>query len=175
MNRDAMTGNLLRLDRWLVTFEWTVASSALTVGLFVSIYTITARALLFPTAEWVLELPMELLVIAAIYGSGALISSDRHLRIDFLVARLPQNIGRICIGIVRILLALFCAYLALLGVVATIQADRVGIRIPELFDLPSAIPMGIGTVGFTLWSLHNLLALLRPLTVVPAKEPSESP
>ncbi len=150
------------LDDAVAKVEITVASIALAIGLAVSLYTIVARALLVPTAEWVLELPMELLVVAAIYGSGALVSRDRHLSVELVVRRLPDRWRRFVSLTVRLALALLCAFLAERSWAAAAQSSRVGLHIPELFNLPSAVPLRIASVGFGLWTLHYGLSMKGP-------------
>jgi TRAP-type C4-dicarboxylate transport system permease small subunit len=150
------------LDRNLARVEIIVASAALAIGLLVSLYTITARAVLAPTAEWVLELPMELLVIASIFGSGYLISMDRHLSVDVVVRRLPARIERGLAWVVRAGLGVLSLFLAERALTAAGQAARVGLTIPELFNLSAAIPLGIASAGIALWSLHFFMSLLKP-------------
>ena len=142
--------------------EIAVASSALAIGLLVSLYTIAARAVLAPTAEWVLELPMELLVVASIFGSGYLISRDRHLSVDVDMRRLPARLERgLTLGI-RSSLGLLSLFLAERALTAAGQAARAGLTIPELFNLSAAIPLGVASVGMALWSLHFFISLLKP-------------
>lgn len=155
---------LLWLNGKLVRCEWGVACLAIVAGLGVSLYTVSARALRVPTAEWVLELPMELLVIAAIYGSGALVGEDKHLSVSFVMATLPVRIRRVVQPVVRIMLAAFCLFLAQRGLTATTETLRLDLRIPELFNISSAVPIAIASLGITLWGLHHLLSLLKPLT-----------
>jgi TRAP-type C4-dicarboxylate transport system permease small subunit len=150
------------LDDAVAKVEITVASIALAIGLIVSLYTIVARALLVPTAEWVLELPMELLVVAAIYGSGALISRDRHLTVELVVRLLPAGWRRAVSLTVQLALALLCAFLAERSWAAAAQASLLGLHVPELFNLPTAIPLRIASVGFGLWALHFGLSLKGP-------------
>jgi TRAP-type C4-dicarboxylate transport system permease small subunit len=146
--------SFLRLEHGLAHFEIAVASSALAIGLLVSLYTISARAVVVPTSEWVLELPIELLVVASIYGSGFLISQDRHLSVDVVVRRFPARFQRWTTIVVRSFLGLLSVFLAERGLTAAGQAARAGLTIPELFNLSAAIPLGVASVGFALWSLH---------------------
>ncbi len=168
---------LLGFDKAIAKAEMAVASTAIAMGLMVSFYTIVTRALLVPTAEWVLELPMELLVVAAIYGSGALISQDRHLSVGLVVRRLPQGWRRAVSLLVRLVLALLSVFLAERCWTAAAQAARAGLHIPELFNLPSAVPLRIAAGGFALWSLHyglSLLARKRDAGKEPAKGEQET-
>jgi TRAP-type C4-dicarboxylate transport system permease small subunit len=155
--RSAWLDFFLRLDRSLARFEITVASAALAAGLLVSLYTISARAALAPTAEWVLELPMELLVVASIFGSGYLVSQDRHLGVDVVVRRLERRINLA----VRGSLGLLSLFLAERAMTAAGQAARAGLTIPELFNLSAAVPLGIASVGLALWSLHFGVSMLK--------------
>jgi TRAP-type C4-dicarboxylate transport system permease small subunit len=159
-SRSAWLDFFLRLDRGLARFEITVASAALAAGLLVSLYTISARAALAPTAEWVLELPMELLVVASIFGSGYLVSQDRHLSVDVVVRRLPARLERRINLAVRGSLGLLSLFLAERAMTAAGQAARAGLTIPELFNLSAAIPLGIASVGLALWSLHFGVSVL---------------
>jgi TRAP-type C4-dicarboxylate transport system permease small subunit len=151
---------LVRLDRAIARLEMAIASTALAIGLGVSLFTIATRALLIATAEWVLELPMELLVVASVYGSGALIGRDRHLMVDIVVDRLPAGAQRSVARSVQMILAVLCGFLAERGVTAAGQVARAGLHIPELFNLSSAVPLGVASAGLALWSLHFWISLL---------------
>jgi TRAP-type C4-dicarboxylate transport system permease small subunit len=164
---------LLGIDNAIAKAEMAVASTALAMGLMVSFYTIVTRTLLVPTAEWVLELPMELLVVAAIYGSGALISQDRHLSVGLVVRRLPEGWRCAVSLVVRLILALLSVFLAERCWTAAAQAVRAGLHIPELFNLPSAVPLRIAAGGFALWSLHYGLSLLAGKSEA-GEEPAEA-
>jgi TRAP-type C4-dicarboxylate transport system permease small subunit len=165
----------LQLDRRLASFEIVVASVALAVGLLVSLYTISARAVLRPTAEWVLELPMELLVVASIFGSGYLVSRDRHLSVDVVVRRLPARLERGIALAVRIGLGLLSLFLAERVLRAAGQAARAGITIPELFNLSATIPLALASVGLALWSLHFGVSALMLAREKPQRKGAETP
>jgi TRAP-type C4-dicarboxylate transport system permease small subunit len=160
--RSELARAVRRVDRLVAGFEETIAAAALLAGLLVSLYTVSVRALLRPTAEWVLELPMELLVLAAIYGSGALVSRRQHLGVDLVVERFPPGLRRTLDLVVETGLVLFCAGLAALAIVAALQASRAGLNNPELFHLSAAVPLSLASAGFALWSFHFGVRLFLP-------------
>lgn len=51
-------------------------------------------------------------------------------------------------------LGVLCLFLASRGVMVTRQAMAIHLTIPEIFDLPVAIPTGLGTAAIFLWALH---------------------
>lgn len=154
---------LARLDRWVARFEAFVATAALVISVAVSLYTIIARVLLAPTSEWVLELPMELLVVTAIYGSGVMLYYNGHLQVDFVVNRLPLGLRRGLAMLVQAGLAVLGFFLAERGAVAAWQAAQAGLRMTQLFDIPAALPMAVASVGFAFWGLHCSLSLFQPV------------
>ena len=75
---------------------------------------------------------MELLVVATIFATGALIAERRHLSVGILVERLPAIWQRRVAKLVNLTLAAVSAFLARRAVVAALQASRAGLRVPEL-------------------------------------------
>lgn len=145
---------LARLDGGLATAEMAVASVALAVALLTSLYTVAMRAISVATGEWVLDLPVELLVVTAIYGSGALLSRRAHMRVGFLVERLAPRAAWIVGLLGEITVTAVCALVTWRAVLAAQQASRAGLRQPELFDIPVAALTGVAALGFFLWTLH---------------------
>jgi TRAP-type C4-dicarboxylate transport system permease small subunit len=160
--RSALARAVLRADRLVADFEMTIAAAALLVGLLISLYAVSVRALLWPTAEWVLELPMELLVLTAIYGSGVLVSRRQHLSVDLVVERFSPRLRRTLGVLVETGLGLFCAGLAGLATAAALQASRAGLNNPELFHLSAAVPLSLASAGFAFWSFHFGVRLFLP-------------
>ena len=143
-----------RIAAWTGYAELAAAAVFLTASLCISLYTIVTRALLFATSEWVLNLPLELVTLASLFGAGGLIASEGHIGVDFVVDWLPRRAGALARGGVSAFLGLLCLFLVTRGIVATRQAVAIRLTIPEIFDLPIAIPMGVGTAAIFLWALH---------------------
>lgn len=145
---------LARFDEGLARAEMVVASVALAVALLTSLYTVAMRAISVATGEWVLDLPVELLVVTAIYGSGALLSRRAHMRVGFLVERLTPRAAWV-VGLAgQVTVTVVCALVTWRAVLAAQQASRAGLRQPELFDIPVAALTGVAAVGFAMWTLH---------------------
>lgn len=143
-----------RFAVWIVYTELAVAAVFITGSLCISLYTIVTRALLIPTAEWVLHLPLELLTLASLFGAGGLIGSEGHIGVDFVVDWLPPRAAAGVRGAVSAFLGVVCLFLVTKGFVVTRQAMAIYLTIPEVFDLPVAIPTGVGSAAIFLWALH---------------------
>lgn len=145
-------GDLVAL--WMGYAELTVAALLIIVSLGISLYTIVTRALLVTTGEWVLQLPLELVALGSLFGAGGVIAADGHIRVDFVVDRLPPRAKAFVRRGVSACLGMLCLFLASRGVVVTRQAMAIHLTIPEIFDLPTAMPAGVGTAAILLWALH---------------------
>lgn len=151
---------LLAFDRRLASAEMAVAAVALAVALVTALYTIAMRAMLVPTGEWVLDLPVELLVVTAVYGSGSLLSRRGHMRVGFLVAHLSGGPAWVVAVASQLAVTAVCALVSWRAIVATRQAARAGLRQLELFNLPVALLIGAAALGFLLWTIHALVGLI---------------
>jgi TRAP-type C4-dicarboxylate transport system permease small subunit len=145
-------GDLVAL--WMGYAELAVAALLIIGSLAISLYTIVTRALLVTTGEWVLQLPLELVALGSLFGAGALIAADGHIRVDFVVDRFPPRAEALVRRGVSTFLGVLCLFLASRGVMATRQAMAIHLTIPEIFDLPMALPTGVGTAAIFLWALH---------------------
>lgn len=143
-----------RIARWTGYAELAVAAIFTAGSLGISLYTIVTRALMVPTAEWVLHLPLELVTLASLFGAGGLIASEGHIGVDFVVNWLPRRTGALVRGAVSAFLGGVCLFLVGKGVVVTRQSAAIHLTIPEIFDLPVAIPTGVSTAAIFLWALH---------------------
>ena len=144
--------------RTLAPIEIGVAATSIAIAFAIVLYAVIARVIVRPTSEWVLELPMELLVVATIYATGSLIAERRHLSVGILVERLPAIWQLRVAKLVNLTLAAVSAFLAQRAVVAALQASRAGLRVPELFGMPTALPLAVVAVGIALWCVHLLFA-----------------
>lgn len=145
-------GDLIAL--WTGYAELAVAAIFIAGSLGISLYTIVTRALFIPTSEWVLNLPLELVTLAFLFGAGGLIASEGHIGVDFVVDWLPRRMGAVVRGAVSAFLWVVCLFLVAKGVGVTRQAAAIQLTIPEIFDLPVAIPTGTSTAAILLWTLH---------------------
>ncbi len=145
-------GDLVAL--WTGYAELAVSALFIAASLGISLYTIATRALLVPTSEWVLNLPLELVTLASLYGAGGLIASEGHIGVDFVVNWLPRPMGALARGAVSAFLGAVCLFLGARGVVVIRQAAAIHLTIPEIFDLPVAIPTGASIAAIFLWALH---------------------
>ena len=143
-----------RVALWAGYAELAAAGVFTAGSLGISLYTIVTRALLIPTAEWVLHLPMELVTLASLFGAGALVAGEGHIGVDFVVDWLPRRAGAAVRGAVSAFLGALCLFFAAKGIVVTRQAAAIYLTIPEIFDLPVAIPSALSTAAFFLWALH---------------------
>jgi TRAP-type C4-dicarboxylate transport system permease small subunit len=143
-----------RVALWTGYAELAAAAACTAGSLGISLYTVVTRALLIPTAEWVLHLPLELVTVASLFGAGALIASESHIGVDFVVDWLPRRAGAAVRGAVSAFLGALCLFLVGRGVVVTRQSAAIYLTIPEIFDLPVAIPTGVNTAAIFLWALH---------------------
>jgi TRAP-type C4-dicarboxylate transport system permease small subunit len=134
--------------------EVALAAACITASLGISLYTIVTRTLLIPTSEWVLDLPLELVTLASLFGAGGLIASEGHIGVDFVVDWLPRRTGSLTRGAVSAFLGVVCLFLVSRGAMVTRQAAAIHLTIPEIFDLPMAIPAGVSTAAIFLWTLH---------------------
>jgi TRAP-type C4-dicarboxylate transport system permease small subunit len=139
---------------WMGRVELAIAAVLIGASLGISLYTIVTRALLIPTSEWVLDLPLEFLTLASLFGAGALIANEGHIGVDFVVDRLPPRPRALTRGVVNAFLGAVCLFLVAKGVTVTRQAVAIQLTIPEIFDLPVAIPTGAATAALCLWALH---------------------
>ena len=154
---------LARLDAALAAVEQAVASLALAAALLISLYAVLMRALRVPTGEWVLELPIELLLVIAVYGSGALLARRAHMRVVFFVERLAPRAGAAAAACTQALLALVCAFLTSRAAIAAGQASGAGMYRRELFGAPEALFVWVGAAGIALWTLHAVIGLVQAL------------
>jgi TRAP-type C4-dicarboxylate transport system permease small subunit len=141
--------------------EMAIAALLIVGSLGISLYTIVTRALLVTTGEWVLQLPLELVALGALFGAGGLIAADGHIRVEFVVARLPPRAAAFVRTGVSVSLGALCLFLASRGVVVTRQAMMIHLTIPEIFDLPMSLPAAVGTAAIFLWALHFLWLAVR--------------
>jgi TRAP-type C4-dicarboxylate transport system permease small subunit len=155
---------LERVNRAVAGGEQAVASIALAAALLISLYTIAMRALRIPTGEWVLELPIELLLVIAVYGSGALLGRRAHMRVAFLVGRLGPGALRVVTATVQLLLVAISGLLTTRAVVAAGQAARAGMHRPELLGMPESLVVWTAAFGFTLWTFHAGVGLIQAVT-----------
>ncbi len=142
------------LTRWMGYAELAAAAVCIAGSLAISLYTIVTRALLVPTSEWVLNLPLELVTLASLFGAGWLIAGEGHIGVDFVVDWLPRRTRALVRGAVNAALGVVCLFLGAKGIVVTRQAAAIQLTIPEIFNLPVAVPTGAGTAAIFLWSLH---------------------
>lgn len=134
--------------------ELAVAAIFIAGSLGISLYTIVTRALLVATSEWVLDLPLEFATLASLFGAGGLIASEGHIGVAFLVDWLPRRTGALTRGVVSAFLGVVCVFLVAKGAMVTRQAAALHLTIPEIFDLPVAIPTGASIAAIFLWTLH---------------------
>lgn len=155
----APNGVLSRIERRVAAVELAVASTALGLALGISLYAILMRALRRPTGEWVLDLPIELLLVIAVYGSGALMATRGHMRVEFAVSRLAPAVVLAATLFGRGLVFLVCATLTSRAIVAAGQLATAGLRRQELFGVSEALLVWASAVGLGGWTLHAGLAL----------------
>lgn len=151
---------LFTFDSRLASAEMAVAAVALAVALLTALYTIAMRAILVPTGEWVLDLPVELLVVTAVYGSGSLLSRRGHMRVGFLVSHLSGGPAWVVAVASQLAVTAVCAFVSWRAFGAARQAARAGLRQLELFDLPVALLVGTAAFGFLLWTIHAFVGLV---------------
>lgn len=164
-------GPLGRLDRGIARVEQGVASAALAGALLVSLYSIGMRLMRMPTGEWVLELPMELLVLLAIFGAGAVSAQRAHMRVAFLATRVTGPPARVVEWIVHLAVLALCLLLAARGVTSARQAYRAGLHSRELFNAPVGLLTAIAAMGFIGWAAHALLAVAQLIQGTQARTP----
>ena len=134
--------------------ELGVATVCIAASLAISVYTIATRTLLIPTSEWVLNLPLELITLASLFGAGGLVAREGHIEVDFLVDWLPPTTGALARGAVSLLLGIVSLFLVTKGIGVTRQAMAIHLTIPEIFDLPVAFLNAVSTAAMVLWTLH---------------------
>lgn len=156
-------GTLGRLEAALTSTEQAIASVALAVALFVALYTVLMRAVHVPTGEWVLDLPIELLGVTAIYGAGAMLGRRAHMSVGFVVARFDPRVAHAVALFTHGLMLVICVVLTSRAFIAAGQAARAGLRQHELFDVPVSWLVLVGAVGFVGWTLHSVAAFLQLL------------
>jgi TRAP-type C4-dicarboxylate transport system permease small subunit len=139
---------------WIGYAELAVAAVLIAGSLGISLYTIVTRALMIPTSEWVLDVPLEVVTLASLFGAGGLIASEGHIGVDFVVDWLPRRTGALTRGAVSAFLGVVSLFLVAKGAMVTRQAAAIHLTIPEIFDLPMAIPTGASTAAMFLWTLH---------------------
>ncbi len=139
---------------WIGYAELAVAAVLIAGSLGISLYTIVTRALMIPTSEWVLDVPLEVVTLASLFGAGGLIASEGHIGVAFVVDWLPRRTGALTRGAVSAFLGVVCLFLVAKGVGVTRQAAAIHLTIPEIFNLPVAIPTGTSTAAILLWALH---------------------
>ena len=149
------------IARWAGYAELAAAAVLIAGSLGISLYTIVTRALLVPTSEWVLSLPLEILTLAFLFGAGGLIASEGHIGVDFVVDWLPPRAGTAVRGAVSAFLGVVCFWLVVKGIAVTRQSAAIHLTIPEIFDLPVAILTGLGSLAIFLWALHFTWLALR--------------
>ena len=152
----------MRLSRALARFETIVAAACLAIAFVVVLYSVFARWLGLPSSEWILELPMELLVVCAVFASGALLHEGRHLSVGIFVERLPVVWQGRVDRAVKVALAIVSAFLAQRAALAALQAARAGLHLPELFGMPTALPLAVTSLAITLWCVHLLVGAFAP-------------
>jgi TRAP-type C4-dicarboxylate transport system permease small subunit len=158
--RPLPSGSLGRLESVITATEQAIASVALAAALLIALYTVLMRGLKVPTGEWVLDLPIELLGVTAIYGAGALLGRRGHMSVGFVVARFDPRVARVVALVIQVLMLAICVVLASRGFIAAGQSARAGLRQHELFDVPVAWLVWTGAIGFAGWTLHCALDLV---------------
>lgn len=155
------TGPLARFEVVVTTAEQFLASLALAIALLVALYTVAMRAIRVPTGEWVLDLPIELLGVTAIYGAGAMLGRRGHMSVGFIVARFTPRLAQAAALLMQVLMLGLCLLLTSRAVLAAWQADRAGLRQHELFEVPVSWLVWAGAVGFLGWTLHSAFGLVQ--------------
>ncbi len=153
-------GRLGRIEAGLSSAEQVIASSALAAALFIALYTVLMRAFRVPTGEWVLDLPIELLGVTAIYGAGAMLGRRAHMRVGFIVARFDPRAAHAVEVAMQALMLTICLVLASRAFIAAGQVARAGLRQHELFDVPVAWLVWVGAIGLVGWTLHTAFGLV---------------
>ena len=157
---ELIPGLIGRIDRAIATVEEAVASAALLLALCISLYAVFMRWARIPTGEWVLDLPVELLLVIALYGSGALIARRSHMSVVFALERLPRSARFAGTVMTQVLLTTVCAVLTSRAAVAAQQAAAAGLRRRELFYVSEGLLVSVSVLGIACWTVHAAIGLV---------------
>jgi TRAP-type C4-dicarboxylate transport system permease small subunit len=152
----------MRQSTILSTVNWWCALAGgviLVIGLAAVLYAVTARSLFNQPATWAFDLTSYGLLFVVFLASARTLEQDGHVRIDFLLSRLPNRPKRWTevlmqvLGLVFILLLLWATSKKTLE---SIEGEWVS---PSMYEFPLRYVYWIMPVGVALMALSAVVKL----------------
>jgi TRAP-type C4-dicarboxylate transport system permease small subunit len=109
-------------------------------------------------ATWVEEVSSIAFTWVVFVGAAEVHRRGRHVRVDLLTSLLPARIRPAQDAAVEIFVALYCFYVAWLGLQQTIASNS---ATTSMLGIPLSVPYAGLTLGFLLMALRSVQQLLR--------------
>ena len=107
-------------------------------------------------ATWVEEVSSIAFTVAVFVGASEVQRRGKHVRVDLLTSLLPPRARGALDGAVGLVVALYCFYVAWLGLQETIASNS---ATTSMLNIPLSVPYGAMTLGFFLFGLRSLQRL----------------
>ena len=152
-----------RFERMTLAFAWMAAWLFALSGAMLS-YEVVARYFFLSPTKWAAELSQLCLIYGTLLSMSWLLQHRRHIQINAITTRLPDNTHRITALVTMVILIVFCAYVTAYGWTIFADSFERGRTTGSLLDLPSwiaelPVPVFFGVLGLQalieIWKLLN--------------------
>jgi TRAP-type C4-dicarboxylate transport system permease small subunit len=141
-----------------LSLELVVMNIAFIVLVCAIVWGVLSRYVTESPATWVEEVSSIAFTCAVFVGAAEVHRRGKHVSVDLVTAFLPAQIRGLLDVAVEIFVALYCFYVAWLGLQQTIASNS---ATTSMLNIPLSVPFGALTLGFLLFGLRALQRLWR--------------
>ncbi len=145
-----------REEGWSLSLELVVMNLAFVVLVAAIVWGVLSRYVTRNPATWVEEVSSIAFTVVVFVGASEVMRRGKHVRVDLLTSLLPPRIRDVLDVAVGVFVALYCFYVAWLGIQETIASNS---ATTSMLNIPLSVPYGAFTLGFFLFGLRSLQRL----------------
>lgn len=154
-----MTGGEGTKDRsYGLSLELVLMNVAFVVLVGAIVWGVLSRYVTRNPATWVEEVTSIAFTFVVFIGAAEVHRRGKHVSVDLVTSLLPQRVRRPLDFIIGALVALYCFYVAWLGLKEAIASNS---ATTSMLNIPLSVPFGALTLGFLLFGLRSLQRLWR--------------
>lgn len=140
------------------SLEIVVTNIAFIVLVCAIVWGVLSRYVTEQPATWVEEVSSIAFTCVVFVGAPEVHRRGKHVSVDLVTALLPARIRGVLDAAVEVFVALYCFYVAWLGLQQAIASNS---ATTSMLNIPLSVPYGALTLGFLLFGLRSLQQLLR--------------
>ena len=143
-------------EGWSLSLELVVMNLAFVVLVAAIVWGVLSRYVTRNPATWVEEVSGIAFAVVVFVGASEVMRRGKHVRVDLLTSLLPPRVRNVLDAAVGVFVALYCFYVAWLGLQETIASNS---ATTSMLNIPLSVPYGALTLGFFLFGLRSLQRL----------------